>query len=150
MSQDKPVKKSRFKAIAIALINRKLFWSVLIAGIALGIHHGKASGAVMPDWVPNPVQWAAAEFYAALTTFWDWAWNIIGGITADFFDMINAVIPDLSQYRSYILPFATLGGIINYWLPLSDLLICIGIYWALSVALVLYRVIKSFIPTVSG
>jgi hypothetical protein len=150
MNREVAKSSRRWVKVAVWFLRRKLFWAALVAGVVFAVHGHKVNAAVMPDWVPNPVQWAAAEVLSALTAGWDWMLNVLGNMAAGFTDLITDHVPDLSSYSAYIAPFATLGAIINYWLPLSDLLVCIGIYWALSVGLILYRIVKSFVPTISG
>lgn len=78
-----------------------------------------------------------------------WVWTCLTYVVDSLGDVVNAVagivMPGLSAGGN----LTNIFGICNYFLPLQEVFAYIVLYAALLAALTVYRVIKSWIPTLS-
>jgi hypothetical protein len=83
-----------------------------------------------------------------LQQFWTW----LLGIVLAFADTILGLIVDhLPQdWRIDLSPIVYWLQVANAWFPLAETLGFLGVYYAFLLVIVVYRIVKSWIPTVSG
>lgn len=84
----------------------------------------------------------------------EWLWNFIaatfGAIWAGLAAAVSAVAVFLTMLQSAAAPMAPYFNFVNAWFPLDVLVTIVSAYTTFWVALVTYKFVKSWIPTVSG
>jgi len=101
---------------------------------------------LLRDFVNNFITLLQTFFDWIATTIIGWLQTAVGGVTLP--TMINGNAG--GRVAGYITDLSGYGAAVNVWLPLQEALGMFGTFWALWVALQLYRLIKSWIPFVSG
>lgn len=101
----------------------------------------KSTGAITASVIIGAVVWALEEFWCVIL------WQSIN-ISIAFSNWMEDQIPEpltlaLDGVSSW-LPY------LNYWVPIGEFFTLLGIYWTFCFLLIAYRVIKSWVPSVSG
>ena len=106
-----------------------------------------------PDVFPSfddLIKW----FKDAFVTVFEWLWSWIGPYLEPFWQAVQSAMDNiaygvtLAENKLQILqPYIAYA---NAWVPVDVAINLIGIYSAFWLALVIYRSIKKWIPTVSG
>jgi hypothetical protein len=95
------------------------------------------------------IAWMGKMVLNSLFEAFDWLVGLIVDVAGWLLSPLSGLIPDIQNWPQWAV-LQDWFDVFNYWIPLDLFATAAGVYFTLSIALVVYRVVKSFIPTVSG
>lgn len=96
------------------------------------------------------MKWA----HDALVAAWDWLAGIVSGLFGPLWSAVASAIQGVSAMVGWL--SSALSGVagyinfVNAWVPVDVFINCVIVYSSFWLALVVYRSVKKWIPTVSG
>ena len=105
-----------------------------------------------PDWLTfdGLIKWVHDAFVATYQYFRDGVWATLTVVFGPVATAVTAVGAFLATMATGMGVFSSYLAFANAWVPVDLFFQCVSAYSTLWLALVIYRNVKSWIPTVSG
>jgi len=107
---------------------------------------------ILPSWFSFSGLWKA--FLEGVKHAWEWLRDLIWGLLHDLFAAFSSALSSVGHYMTELVnatgSFSEYLAMANAWVPVDLFFQLLTAYSTFWLALLIYRTVKSWIPTVSG